>query len=37
MLLKNRMLAIRSYGTVGESAGNRRLYPDFQQFRGFFC
>ncbi len=28
MLLKNRMREICSYGTVGESAGNRRLYPD---------
>src|SRR6266498_5191412 len=28
MLLKNRMREICSYGSVGESAGNRRLYPE---------
>ena len=28
VLLKNRMREIRSYGTVGEPAGNRRLYPE---------
>lgn len=28
MLVKNRMRETRSYGTVGESAGNRRLYPE---------
>jgi len=33
MLLKNRMREICSYGTVGESAGNRRLYPDNQYLK----
>jgi hypothetical protein len=26
--MKNRMRESRSYGSVGESAGNRRLYPE---------
>ncbi len=28
MIPKNRMRAIRSYGTVGVPAGNRRHYPE---------
>ncbi len=28
MRLKNRMREIRSYGSVGESADDRRLYPE---------
>ena len=36
MFLKNRMRANCSYGSVGESAGNRRLYPEFPiSFKAF--
>ena len=32
MLLKNRMREICSYGSVGESVGNHRLYPERVEF-----
>jgi len=34
MTPKNRMRAIRSYGTVGVPAGNRRHYPELARAAG---